>query len=307
MDGFRSALRATVDSLASGDSPQGGINIISSLLSSEDIRHIREIVDSFETEYSLLPDYSETLDGESWERFQKIPEGGTTLAEIRRMGGADATIELGSALKPEKSAAHLLSEKFGVEAVSLGIPIGIDLCDDFFGALGRITGKRMIERYAKERGRLVDAYIDAHKYLYDVRAVVYGEADFISAMSSFLSEVGVRIVLCATGARAEDIPGLYADLAEKNAILSDDTDFETMAERSRELSPDIIIGSSKGFNLAKNLGVPLVRCGFPIHDRFGGQRILHVGYRGTMSLLDRIVNALLGSRQRSNSIGYSCM
>ena len=39
--------------------------------------------------------------------------------------------------------------------------------------------------------------------------------------------------------------------------------------------------------------MPLVRVGFPIHDRIGGQRILHVGYRGTQQLFDRIVNALI--------------
>jgi nitrogenase molybdenum-iron protein NifN len=308
MEGFRSALRAIVDTLASSAAPKGGINVISSLLSSEDIRHIREILDSFETGYTLLPDYSETLDGESWESYQKIPKGGTTLASIKSMGSSFATIELGSAVKPEKSAAHLLFDRFGVEAVSIGLPIGIDMCDTFFGALERITGRHMHGRFANERGRLVDAYIDAHKYLFGARAVVYGEADFVSAISSFLSEVGVRIVLCATGAKADDISGkLYEGLTEKNAILSDDVDFVTMTERARELSPDIVIGSSKGFNLANSLDVPLVRCGFPIHDRFGGQRILHVGYRGTISFLDRIVNAIIGKRQNSNQIGYSYM
>jgi nitrogenase molybdenum-iron protein NifN len=45
--------------------------------------------------------------------------------------------------------------------------------------------------------------------------------------------------------------------------------------------------------------------GFPIHDRFGGQRILHLGYRGAQSLLDRIVNAVIARKQETSDVGYS--
>jgi nitrogenase molybdenum-iron protein NifN len=52
------------------------------------------------------------------------------------------------------------------------------------------------------------------------------------------------------------------------------------------------------------LQVPLLRVGFPIHDRFGAQRVLHVGYRGTQVLLDRIVNAVLEKGQECSPVGY---
>ena len=74
---------------------------------------------------------------------------------------------------------------------------------------------------------------------------------------------------------------------------------------ARPHRPDIVIGNSKGYYLARNLGVPLVRVGFPIHDRVGGQRILHVGYRGTQQLFDRIVNALIEAKQEDSPVGYS--
>jgi nitrogenase molybdenum-iron protein NifN len=71
------------------------------------------------------------------------------------------------------------------------------------------------------------------------------------------------------------------------------------------LKPDFLIGSSKGYSIARRLNVPLVRVGFPIHDRIGGQRVLHLGYRGAQEMFDRIVNALLETRQQSSPIGYS--
>ena len=38
---------------------------------------------------------------------------------------------------------------------------------------------------------------------------------------------------------------------------------------------------------------PLVRIGFPIHDRIGGQRLVYTGYNGSLKLLDDITNCLL--------------
>jgi nitrogenase molybdenum-iron protein NifN len=77
-----------------------------------------------------------------------------------------------------------------------------------------------------------------------------------------------------------------------------------MQDLAPSLKPDIVIGSSKGFGLARDLKVPLVRVGFPIHDRIGAQRIQHVGYSGAQQLFDRIVNALIDAQQTSSDIGY---
>ena len=40
-------------------------------------------------------------------------------------------------------------------------------------------------------------------------------------------------------------------------------------------------------------------------DRIGGQRVLHLGYRGAQELYDRIVNALLEVKQETSPIGYA--
>ena len=53
--------------------------------------------------------------------------------------------------------------------------------------------------------------------------------------------------------------------------------------------------------------MPLVRVGFPIHDRIDGPRLLHLGYRGAQQLFDRIVNALIEAAQDASPVGYSYM
>ena len=308
MEGYRSALYAVVNSLAEEGKPSGRINLISPFVSPGDIRHLKEILESFGMPYTIFPDCSETLDGESWEEYELIPKGGTSLEDIRLMGSASATIETGGSVRYEKSISSLLKERFNIRGYSIGLPIGIEACDIFFKTLEVVTGREIPEIFLKERGRLVDAYIDAHKYLFDIRVIVYGEADLAGALALFLDETGARTILCATGACNSDVNHEYSAMLESRGILlCDDTDFATMYEYARELKPDLVVGNSKGAPLAKDLGIPLVRCGFPVHDRFGGQRLQLLGYRGTTRLLDCIVNAVLEARQEKNNIGYSYM
>ncbi|MCE5282179.1 MAG: nitrogenase [Deltaproteobacteria bacterium] len=307
-EGFHEAVRVAVEALAQGGSQTEEVNLLPGFLSPEDLRHLKDVFDDYDVPCTLLPDYSETLDGESWETYQKLSAGGTSLAAIRGMGHARATLQFGRSLMGKKTAGTYLEERFQVPLVSLDIPIGIRATDRFFAFITGCTGRKMPKRYAAERGRLVDAYIDGHKYLFGKRAILYGEADFVTSIVSFLDEIGMVPVLCATGAAPGKFRQQVTSVLENTHELPEvveDTDFVTMLEMCQKLAPEIIIGNSKGYSLARKLGIPLVRVGFPIHDRIGGQRLLHVGYRGTQQLFDRLVNTLIEASQEASSVGYS--
>ena len=62
-----------------------------------------------------------------------------------------------------------------------------------------MTNHKIPKKYSKERGKLIDAYVDGHKYVFGKKAVVYGEEDFVIAMITFLEEIGIETVLCASG------------------------------------------------------------------------------------------------------------
>jgi nitrogenase molybdenum-iron protein NifN len=321
MDGFHEAVYAAISALAGeGGDPEKGapprINLIAGLVSAEGIRELHGILRSFSGSpdsrgrypYTLFPDYSETLDGPSWESYHKLPEGGTRLDDIRTMGNAAGTLYLGRPSGSASDAGRWLLEHWGVPLVNAELPVGIENCDSFFASLAELWGREIPEGLAKERGRLVDAYIDGHKYVNGKRAIIYGEEDFVAALASFLDEIGVVPVIAATGA---ENPGFRARLdsalrntKEKTEIM-EDADFAGMLETARSLKPDFVMGHSKGLYLARNLGIPLVRCGFPIHDRIGGQRILHLGYRGTLNLFDMICNALMEASQNRHESGYT--
>ena len=72
-------------------------------------------------------------------------------------------------------------------------------------------------------------------------------------------------------------------------------------------SPNFINTANKGYGFARKLQIPLVRVGFPIHDRVDGPRLLHIGYRGAQQLFDRIINAVIAAAQDASPVGYSYM
>lgn len=310
LDGFRQTLKALVDSLATkkGDCPTR-LNVLGGFISCADIRYLKEIVQDFGFSYSLLPDYSETLDAPLRNVYQRIPEGGTPLVDIVSMGDACATVEFGRTLAENESAGDVLRQKFKVPLYKIGLPIGIKETDAFFRILQEISGHPLPQKYELERGRLIDSYIDGHKYVFSQRAIVFGDEDLVIGLASFLAEIGVVPVLCASGSKSgrlkEAIKAVVSAKLYREIEVAEGVDFMDMAQAAEKLSADFLIGNSKGYFLTRKLNIPLVRVGFPIHDRIGSQRILHLGYRGAQQLFDRLVNALIEKKQDSCSVGYS--
>ena len=73
----------------------------------------------------------------------------------------------------------------------------------------------------------------------------------------------------------------------------------TIEEAALRSGANIAIGHSGGKFLTERHGIPLVRVGFPVHDRIGGQRILSAGYAGSLAFLDRLTNTLLETKYAS--------
>jgi nitrogenase molybdenum-iron protein NifN len=310
IDGFHNTVKTIVKSISKRDKTHKRINVFPGLISPADIRYLKEILFDFGIPHLILPDYSQTLDSCEWENYQRIPEGGTPIPEIISMGGAPVSIEFGSIIEGSGTAAEYLKDKFNIPKYGFCVPLGIKQTDLLFKFLEEYTKKATPEKYKMERGRLVDSYFDGHKYVFDKKAVIFGEEDFVIGIASFLFEIGVKPVLCISGGESgklsecleKAVPGIG-----KIAVIKEGADFMEAAELAEKLSPDFVIGNSKGYPLSKHLNVPHVRVGFPIHDRIGGQRILHIGYRGAQNLFDLIVNKIIEKNQQVSNVGYMYM
>jgi len=322
MDGFHEAVAATVKTFAQAGEKSDHLNLFPGFVSTEDLRQLKQVLTDFGLDFVLLPDYSETLDNPIWGTYKRIPDGGTPVSAIETCGSAAASIEFGTILNQGSlsgrvksknlapTGAAFLEKEFGVDNHRMPLPVGVKLTDAFFNTLEKVSGKEIPAKYKAERGRLIDSYADGHKYIFGKKAVVYGEEDFVVAMTIFLDEIGIDVVLAATGGESSKLEEEIRKYCPERGELiqaKNNFDYEKIHDWCLANKPDLFIGNSKAYYMARELEVPIVRCGFPIHDRLGGQRIKHLCYTGTQELFDKIVNALIEYKQDHSPVGYKYM
>jgi nitrogenase molybdenum-iron protein NifN len=301
-DGYYLALRQIVATLAAPAPRHGRINVIAANVSPADLREIKRLLAAMGVEYTLLPDFADTLDRPYADTYTKMAPGGTPLAAIRAMSGAAATVELGATVPPALSPGQLLADEYGVPLYRLPLPIGLAGNDAFFRALRDITGRKVPASILAERGRLLDAMVDSHKHNAAGRSVIFGEPELVYAVTAVCLENGVWPVVVAAGgmtAEAEELFRAALAASPEPCQCLAATDFTEIRRYSAAGGANIAIGPSDGRYLTEREGIPLVRLGFPILDRVGGQRILSVGYSGTALLLDRLTNTLLDAKHHS--------
>jgi len=295
-EGFWAAVREEIAHFARATPRHANVNVIVPNISPADIREIKRILGLMGVEYTLIPDYSLTMDRPYGGRYQKIPPGGTKTEDIARMPGAPVTIQFGATCPEEISPGRYLEQEWGVPLVNLPLPIGLDATDLFIRTLREISGRPVPETLAFERGWLCDAMADSHKYNADGRPAIYGEPELVSGIARILCENGAFPVLIATGTKTRELAGIIEEAcreADEKPVLIAEADFAAIAEASEKAGVNIAVGHSGGKLLTERMGIPVVRVGFPIHDRVGGQRILTVGYTGSLAFLDRFTNTLL--------------
>lgn len=311
-EGHWTAIRDLIRYYASLVAPHELINIILPQVSPADTREIKRILDMMGIRYILLPDISHTLDRPYGKTYEKIPSGGTKREDIARMSGARATIQFGYTCPDGLSPGAYLQEEFGVPLYNLPLPTGLQNMDIFIETLHSITHNPVPETIMLERGWLCDGMADSHKYMAEVKPVIYGEPELVYSISSLCIENGSFPVMIATSTGSPALAKYLSSLSldeKTSAIRYENADFAVIESESIRLSANLAIGHSGGKVLTERHDIPVVRVGYPIHDRVGGQRILTVGYSGTLTLLERIVNTYLEQkyltyRQRIKSEYY---
>lgn len=301
-EGYWAAVRTLVKHYETAGPKHESINVIVPHISPADLREVKRLLGQMGVQYTLLPDYSMTLDRPYGGRYQKIPPGGTRTADIARMGGAKATIQFGLTCPDELSPGLLLQQEHGVPLINLPLPIGLENTDRFIDALRELGGRAIPEELELERGWLLDAMADSHKYNAEGRPVVFGEPELAYAFTSVLAENGAPPVVIASGTKTDKLSALLVPLlsgADERPVVLGEADFAAVDAAAALAEANIAVGHSGGKFLTERRGMPLVRMGYPINDRVGGQRIRSAGYTGSLEFLDRFTNALLEAKYSS--------
>jgi nitrogenase molybdenum-iron protein alpha/beta subunit len=287
------------------NTPAPLLNIICGPLSPADMRALKQLVAAFGINALLLPDISGNLDRPFEQTYERLPQEGTGLEQIRLMTQSALTLELATCLPDALSPGAWLRDAHGVPLKRLDLPIGLRGNDDLLAALASFAATDIPQVLQAARGRYLDALIDSHKYNAEGRAVICGEPDFCYSVTRLAVESGIAVVVVACGSKAPHIKSLQPEVAEvarrfliDDFVICDNADFGTIERLALAHDANLIIGSSDARRIEERHGIPLVRAAFPIHDHVGGQRLRSIGYEGSLALLDRITNTLLDAKHR---------
>jgi len=303
-EGYYRALYSILKNVPMKEDKNHKVNVITSTISPKDTRYLKKAFSLFDIDIILLPDLSDNLDGGFKDTYKRLPEGGTPIESIKEMAGAKFTIELTN-LEIDLAPGKYLEETYGMPCKRINIPVGLRDTDAFYNLLSEISGKPIPPEILEERSRYLDAMVDGHKYNGAGRAVLFGEPDFVCSTVRLCVENGVMPLVCATGSANkymrqvlnEEIKSVADRYFIERYEILDDVDFKVIEDMAATLDANLLIGNSDGRRIEDKLNIPLVRRGFPIHDRVGGQRLRMLGYEGSLIFLDEISNALLKRKE----------
>jgi nitrogenase molybdenum-iron protein NifN len=283
-DGWSKTVARIIEELAekTRETIPAQVNLLpGSHLTAADIEEIVETIEAFGLSPIVLPDLSGSLDGHIPEQFSPTTIGGTTVDQIRSMGGSLATIAIGQQME---RAALELEMRTGVPYTLFDRLTGLDANDRFLMTLSGLSGKSVPLKYRRQRSQLVDAMLDAHFFTGGKKIAIGAEPDLLWSLGSLLSEMGCEIAAAVTTTHSP----LLEKMPCTEVLIGD---FEDLEARAQDC--DLIVTHSHGRQAAERLGIPLFRAGIPCFDRLGANHKLGVGYRGTRDLIFRIGNVFL--------------
>ena len=293
VEGYNRTIKALVEHLAAQTVENGKINIITGNISPADVKEVKNILKEMDCESIILTDTSENLDAPLTEDTLSLYDGGTTIEEIEDTANSLGTISLS---KHVDSAGVFLEKKFGVKSISGPIPIGLENTDSFIKSVSELGDLEIPESIEKDRGRLIDAMVDAHSYNYHRKVAIFGDPDFVAGLTRFTCEMGMIPTVVCTGTESkrfiEDINNISEEKGVSPTILAGG-DLYDMHREIKEAGADILIGNAYGASIAQEENIPLFRVGFPVFDRLGAQRISVLGYNGGIDFVDKLTNTIL--------------
>jgi nitrogenase molybdenum-iron protein NifN len=291
--GFALAVEAAIAALVPESRHPGRhprqVNVLaSSALTPGDVEAIGEWIAAFGLQPLILPDLGDSLDGHLDPLgYTTLTAGGTPRSRIATMGASVATLVIGSSLD---RAADLLKARTGVPDYRFPGLMGLEAADAFTAALGAIAGRPVPRRLERQRAQLLDAMVDCHFQFGGVRVAVAADPELLGTLARFFAGLGIEPVAAVASARRDGL----ADLPVESVVVGDLDDLENAA---RAAGADLLVANSHAAEAARRLGLPLLRAGFPLHDRFGGFADRWVGYAGSRRVIFEAANLLTGQRR----------
>jgi len=300
--GFSNMVTAFINYLSVNSGVKNGkINMLPGFVQPGDMREIKRILSVMEIDNILFPDTSGVLDAPMTGSFEMYPLGGTKVEDIIDAGNSDLSLALGS--YSAQAAAIELEKKCKVPMKTLGTPIGIEATDRLITELALLTHKAVPYSIEEERGQLVDLMLDSQGYFNGKKVAIYGDPDTVIGLTEFVISLGMIPKYVITGTPGDAFKREVDEILAKNDIEGSEvkaaSDLFELHQWMKNEPVDLLMGNTHGKFIARAEDVPFVRVGFPILDRYAHQYFSIVGYKGSIRLIEMMLNAILDKIDRT--------
>lgn len=274
------------------------INIVPGFVDPSDMRELRRLGEATGLKVTMFPDTAGVLDTPQTGHHVFYPDGGVTVEELTNLGRGEATLGLG--YWASREAAVEVERRAYVPREVLDLPIGIGATDRFVTRLA-FRGGEVPASLDVERGQLVDLMVDTQQHFYGKKVAIFGDPDYVLALTEFCRDLGmvpVHVLTGTPGKRFAQEAARILGTAGAGANVRAAGDLFLLHQWIKNEPVDLLLGNTYGKHIARAEDVPFVRVGWPILDRAGHTLLPTVGYNGAVRLLSRMLDALLDRRDR---------
>lgn len=298
--GYANMVAAMVQNFAKNTGQQKKqINVIPGFVDPSDMAELKRMTALMGIKTILFPDTSEVLNGPNDGKFHMYPKGGARLEDIISSG--DSMFSVGLGRVATMPAVKLLDTQCKVPCAILDLPIGVRATDAFIDTIRTAAGTSVPEELMVERGQLVDVMTDLHQYTYGKKVALVGDPDQLVGLCEFLTELDMQVLYVITNTPAG--PKFERRVREfigdkpvvKYGMGADMYYFHSLIKNEK---PDLLLGNTYVKYIARDEDIPFVRVGFPIYDRVGHQYFPILGYKGSLRLLEKVLNAIQDRQDR---------
>ncbi|HLF97669.1 MAG TPA: nitrogenase iron-molybdenum cofactor biosynthesis protein NifN [Methylococcaceae bacterium] len=296
--GYAATLEAVLDSLVPDAGTAGTqpgtrprqVNVLAgSFLTPGDLEALQELLEAFELKAQIVPDISDSLDGHLTDQeFSPVTVGGAPVSELATLGDACATLVIGASLH---KCGKLLEQRTGMPSLFFEHLHGLEANDRLVATLAEIAARPVPHKIERQRAQLQDAMVDTHFMLGQLRVAVAADPDLLNSFAHLLREMGAEIIAAVAAANGPALSGIPVSQVKIG-------DLEDLEQLARQNHAELVIGNSHAVPTAERLGVPILRCGFPLYDLLGGYQKTWIGYRGARQFLFDMANLALSDHGR---------
>lgn len=288
-EGWSKAVTAIIEAITrpgTQDRDAGRVVILpGSNMTVADVEHLREMVESFGLIPLILPDVSGGSDEAVRDRWIQISRGGAKVEHIRDLGAATQCIAVGEQMRRPAEALQGLT---GLPYVMFRSLTGLINADRFAWLLAAISRDSAPAAVRRGRMQLQEAMLSGHFHFAGKKVAIACEPDQLLQFAQFFIGMGAVITAAVT---TTGHPKVLQTVSADTVQVGDLGDLEQLAADA-----DLLVTHSHGRQAAERLSVPLMRVGFPVFDRIGGQHKLKILYRGTRDMIFEVANIIQASQ-----------